>query len=565
MEYIVASHMQPPSISDAVSDAPDKRVGFDTVKSALADIRQAWETFALHPESERLERLQKSVSDLSSLSSGQGIADVSAVALAMELKLASITPYIRGGEQPDADQMHSLRGLMGSLEHTVASLGHAAAFITKPISKIGPRPAPQRAAEVAVACADADLCAWLVRQLEGFGYSGRIQRDLGPDADLSGTAAIIVEVGQLPGSTAELPHALRERAGRPTPLFFVVGEDDLQQRLIAAKSGSDAYFALPVDVAALIDKLDSIHSGVMAEPYRILIVDDDPTLSKVYEMVFQDMGWVTYLVNDPMNIMRPLAEFSPDIVLMDLYMPGVSGTDLAAVIRQDEKYVAIPIVYLSMEEDVAKQVSAISHGADDFLSKTMRPDHLVAAIESRVQRYRVLRSLLSRDGLTGLLNHANLKIQLENELTRAARLGTRLALAMIDLDRFKSVNDTYGHLVGDQVLKTLSTLLRKRLRTSDIIGRYGGEEFGVILLDIGDPASAARLLDSIRQAFAEMLHESELGSFQVTFSCGLATFPEFPDMAALTDAADKALYEAKRSGRNQVVLGSADEDFSSVS
>jgi diguanylate cyclase (GGDEF)-like protein len=113
--------------------------------------------------------------------------------------------------------------------------------------------------------------------------------------------------------------------------------------------------------------------------------------------------------------------------------------------------------------------------------------------------------------------------------------------------------------VGDKVLKSVAHFLKQRLRASDIIGRYGGEEFAVILLDTEEPGDAGALMDTIRAAFAEIDHFDGNESFRVTFSCGVATFPEFATAHSITDAADKALYEAKRTGRNRVVLASADD------
>ena len=212
----------------------------------------------------------------------------------------------------------------------------------------------------------------------------------------------------------------------------------------------------------------------------------------------------------------------------------------------------IPIVFLSAETDPIKQMAAMSRGGDDFLTKPIEPDHLIAAVTSRAQRSRVLRSLMVRDSLTGLLNHTATKEHLDIEMSRAQRNNTQLSFAMIDIDRFKSVNDTYGHAAGDRVIKSLARLLLQRLRKTDIVGRYGGEEFAAILVDTDGP-TAMNVLNEIRAHFAQIRHQGEEKPFSVTFSCGLAASPPWIDADALADAADKALYEAKRSGRNQVV------------
>ena len=198
----------------------------------------------------------------------------------------------------------------------------------------------------------------------------------------------------------------------------------------------------------------------------------------------------------------------------------------------------------------------MSLGGDEFLEKPIKADHLVSVVKSRLERLRIIRALMIRDSLTGLLNHTSFRGQLKQELDRCNRQKTILALAMLDLDTFKNINDTYGHAVGDSVLKSLSRLLRQRLRKSDIIGRYGGEEFVVILLDV-DSESAYKVMDGIREHFAEIQHFApDKGFFSVTFSCGIATFPEFTNATLISDAADQAMYRAKAAGRNQVMTAS---------
>jgi diguanylate cyclase (GGDEF)-like protein len=261
----------------------------------------------------------------------------------------------------------------------------------------------------------------------------------------------------------------------------------------------------------------------------------------------------TAVVTNPMDILESLSEFRPELILMDVYMPGCSGMEVAKIIRQKDAFVSTPIVFLSAETDIEKQLAAMSLGGDDFLTKPILPWHLVSAVTARIERHRILRSFMIRDSLTGLLNHTKTKEQLDIEVAHAERRHSDLSFAMIDLDHFKSVNDTYGHVTGDKVLKSLSRLLRQRLRKTDIVGRYGGEEFGLVLVDMnGD--TAVRILDEIREDFAKIRHYSREADFSVTFSCGVAAFPRYRTRSRLNEAADKALYEAKRRGRNRVVL-----------
>ena len=159
-----------------------------------------------------------------------------------------------------------------------------------------------------------------------------------------------------------------------------------------------------------------------------------------------------------------------------------------------------------------------------------------------------------RDSLTGLLNHTKTKEQLSIEIERMRRLGHEVSLAMIDIDYFKKVNDTYGHATGDRVLRSLSRLLSQRMRQTDVVGRYGGEEFAVIMVG-ASAENARRAIDKVRESWAQLPHFSNGREFYSTFSAGVASAPPHKNAASLSEAADAALYEAKDAGRDRVVLG----------
>ncbi len=405
---------------------------------------------------------------------------------------------------------------------------------------------------------DQHLAKYLAVQIGYFGYRVRLFSKL-PELikalETEYPSAIIMDIVFPQAGLAETQaiNALQLSQINEIPILFVSSSDDILARLKAVRVGGRAYFTKPVNVSGLVDKLDELTSKQGVQPYNILIVEDDQDMADYLALVLQGQGMITTVVNDPLEVMQPLAEFVPDLILVDLYMPGCTGLELAAVIRQQEAYLSIPIVFLSSETNPDKQLEAMRRGGDDFLTKPIDETRLISSVSTRAQRSRILRSFMVRDGLTGLLNHTETKGQLSIELARAKRRDAPLAFAMIDLDNFKTVNDSYGHPTGDRVLKNLSRLLQQRLRKTDVIGRYGGEEFAVILIDTDGP-TAFEVLDEIRAGFAQILQLSGNVEFSTTFSCGIAVFPDYPDAASLNAAADRALYEAKKSGRNQVIL-----------
>ncbi len=339
----------------------------------------------------------------------------------------------------------------------------------------------------------------------------------------------------------------------PVPVVFLSAHDEFESRLEAARAGSIAYLCKPVNIGNLIDKLDTLTSNKPLEPYRVMIVDDSVALTAYHTVVLEQAGMVVKAVNNPFNVIDALLEFTPDLILIDLYMPECNGTDLAKVIRQLDAFVSIPIVFLSAESNLDKQLFAMDLGADDFLTKPIQPQHLISSVSSRIRRSLMLRSFMVRDSLTGLLNHTAIKDLLYGEVAGAVRQKKPLSFAMIDIDHFKQINDNYGHPVGDRVIKSLSRLLKQRLRSSDLVGRYGGEEFAVVLID-ADRTTAMKVLDTIREDFSQLRHLADENDFTVTFSCGIADVSQFPDTTRLSDAADKALYKAKHAGRNRVML-----------
>ena len=401
------------------------------------------------------------------------------------------------------------------------------------------------------------FCKKLGEQIRCFGYETReftSRRDMLDAPWEPFPAAIIIDMIMQEGdfSGAEAVFTIEEHIGRCPPVIFVSRGSSIEARLEAVKAGGEAYFCKPVPISDLIDCLDRLTSDRKVDPYRILIIDDDPEISAFYALTLQRQGMETRVLNQPLQVMEQLVNFKPDLILMDMYMPECNGYELARAIRQMEAYVSIPIVFLSSETCVKRQLVAMRMGGDDFLTKPIEPDHLVSSVTIRAERMRVIRNFMERDSLTGLYNRSMSEEHLELAVMRARRSGGSLTFAMIDIDAFKRINDTYGHPTGDRVIVTLARLLQQRLRKTDIVGRFGGEEFAVVLPDT-DLDAAREVLDKIRQSFAVVRHAYAKGEFSVTFSCGVAAYPDYGDVSTLCDAADKALYRAKEGGRNRVV------------
>ncbi len=402
------------------------------------------------------------------------------------------------------------------------------------------------------------LASEIVKQLEYFGYQAcayetaqALRKAYQQKLPVALIADIVLPDGDLKGP--KIAKELNALSNKNIPVIFISVRSDWLARLTALRAGGVAYISKPIDFSQLVEQLDKLSGRTIEHPYRVLVVDDTPLLAEHYATVLKTAGMETQAITDPAKLLDTLAEFPPDFILMDIYMPHCTGIEAAQVIRQHSSYQSLPIVYLSTEGALQKQLEALSVGGDDFLKKPISDTHLITAVSTRAKRFRELNALMTQDSLTGLLNHINLKLALERELACWQRHERLVNFVMIDIDKFKQVNDEYGHPIGDRVIKSLARLLSQRLRKTDVVARYGGEEFAIVLTNI-NVDQAYVLVDGLRETFSKLEHVADIGMFKCTFSAGIAQMSVKHDMFSLIKSADEALYQAKSNGRNQVVV-----------
>ena len=404
---------------------------------------------------------------------------------------------------------------------------------------------------------DGDYAQRIIRQLEFFGFRAAAfdsPESLLTECQRHKPEAIVIDVDFGKAGTAagiETVESIQEKHETPIPILYISESDgSIETRLRAVRSGGEEFFYQALDPGQLIEKIETYSYNHPTDPYKVLVVDDSRAQAKFMENVLQKAGMHSLVLTDPMEVIGALEDFSPEIIILDMYMPGCTGMELAKVIRQQDRLHSVPIIYLSAEEDVSKQLHAMSMGGDDFLTKPIDPKHLIATLHNRGRRARSLLALMIRDSLTGLYNHTHSLHLLENEINRAKQHGHPLSYAMIDIDLFKKINDTYGHPLGDRVLRSLSLFLKQRLRKSDHIGRYGGEEFAIIFPETS-LKDARNVMNEIRENFSKLQQPAAGTDFTVTFSCGVAAWDgETPQ--EMCEKADRVLYEAKEGGRNQI-------------
>lgn len=455
-------------------------------------------------------------------------------------------------EEQDASQREQARRLTYLDPEFLGRVrGLAQLLVPGESAREAPEPAMQRETalseqpEILVVDPDVARAESLATALAPHGFTVHCRQAPEP-TDLP-VSAIIVRDGTL-SVTSQLARSLSDLA----PLVFIGPDDSFDRRYALAALGGDGFAPEPVDVPALADSIERlINERHEAGAGRVLVVDDDPELLEHYALVLEDSGLEVWRVGDPSTLLGALSEFRPDIVLMDVQMGAYNGPTLARMLRFDPEWVGLQIIFLSSEEDREFQFGALSEGGDDFLTKPVSDRILVQAAKVRCYRARQLDKLASRDSLTGLLKHSVALAEAVKEHARCQRLGETSVLAMLDLDHFKQVNDRHGHRVGDLVIKGLANLLRHRLRKTDTIGRYGGEEFIVVLPDCS-VGNAVRSLQEICHQMSQIRFGGATGEFSVTLSVGLAALDRHDSAEKAIEAADRALYQRKAAGRNGV-------------
>jgi diguanylate cyclase (GGDEF)-like protein len=304
---------------------------------------------------------------------------------------------------------------------------------------------------------------------------------------------------------------------------------------------------------------------------RVLIAEDDSISRRMLEAFLVKWGFEVMVAKEGEEAWGILqGNDAPRLAVLDWMMPGRDGIDICRSVRQRKGRAYIYILLLTARGHKEDIVEGLEAGADDYVTKPFDPYELRARLragqrivelqEQLLHAREALRDQASRDPLTGLWNHGTILAILKKEAARASRTQSAFAVVMADVDRFKSINDTYGHQAGDAVLREASRRLRGAMRTYDSLGRYGGDEFLAVVPGC-DPEGVVRFAESFRARIDRKSVETPEGMIPITLSLGVVALKSLCDLKAetLVRVADAALYRAKIGGRNRVALATAEE------
>jgi two-component system cell cycle response regulator len=318
----------------------------------------------------------------------------------------------------------------------------------------------------------------------------------------------------------------------------------------------------------------------------VLVAEDSPEIAKLMELTLHIEGYDVLQAFDGIQALALAREHKPDLILLDVMMPGFNGFEVATKLKKDEDTRDIPIIFVTANHEMDALVQGLEV-AVDYISKPFAVLEFSARVRAALRMRRLQEDLkasneqLSRlaitDALTGLLNRRGFDTQLDDELWRARRFGHSIALVLFDLDRFKSVNDTWGHSQGDVVLQRFAEVMSLSSRRVDKVARFGGEEFA-LLLPSTDEAGVRVVCEKIRSTTEAMRiplapQDGKEQWINVTVSAGGIVLPHIAEGGAemsaissgLFEIADRCLYSAKQGGRNRVVIESlSDTDVARV-
>ena len=338
----------------------------------------------------------------------------------------------------------------------------------------------------------------------------------------------------------------------PMQVLALTSVDTFEDRVTAAQVGAHGFLPKTVPVSEIVDTCEHL-LDLQSAQFKVLTVDDDVAVLSAVKVLLEQYFIRVSSLSDPRLFWNVLEETAPDLVILDLEMPNFSGLELCRAIRNDAQWNRLPIVFLSSSTDRQTVTNIFSAGADDFVPKPIIEIELTTRVRNRLDRDRLYRNLSDYDQLTSVRNRRSSNVVIANYLRLAERHALPVSLVVVDLDKFKRVNDTYGHQAGDDVLQFLGGLLRQSFRSEDVVARWGGEEFVIAMFAMRRADAIERLANVLEKLEDQEFEPSPGTRFHVSFSAGLSEFPaEGKDLHSLYRVADEALYRAKAAGGRRI-------------
>lgn len=351
----------------------------------------------------------------------------------------------------------------------------------------------------------------------------------------------------------ELVEYLRNLEGGHRPTIFMLSQQAaFLDKVMAIRAGADSFFEYPGQHQDLVQKVTDVTDRNQNPIYKILSVEDDQNQADFIKLTLETAGYQVLHIADPKRFEDTFLSYEPDLVLLDVMLGDMTGFELAKYIRQNDRFVTVPIVFLTTQNKLHQHVRSAVSGGDEHLVKPVAPQLLIATVASRLERARALKKLIDRDGLTKCLNYGTF---MERAIRMAAPENIRNAPAMmmIDIDNMGAINEQLGFAIGDRIISSISNILLKGFRSTDLIGRFGNDQFAIVL----DHLSDVQLQSLASQVLGAISNTPQLVKGQkiaATCSCGVAALEPGMTLAQWIEAAEDALQKAKHGGKNRAIV-----------
>lgn len=534
---------------NAGSQAADGKAAFlDHLEQRLAAIEENWGTLrGGRWDPERLLALYARIRELGNAAGNFGLGQLGEALFSAEVYLSS---FVESAAQPSLRQEEEIDGLVRGVHAAAADLAPTATDLAlKPaqaqvIYLFGSRTGPWPQLIAALEAQPCETCNFArPRDLLG-ALAERLPQAIVADAS---------QLDQLAPLTAELVR-LHSQLAIQIPLVFISDSTDLQVRVEAMRAGGTAYFVAPFDAAAVADQILRLADPKQYEPYRVMVVEDDPTQMEFAAAILRRAGMVVMGVTEPLRVMDSLEDFRPDLILMDIYMPDINGMELTSIIRDHNEFVVTPIVFLSGEQNADKQLDALTVGGDDFIAKPIRPKHLLDVVKHRIMRSRNLQRVThldrKQDRVTGLFSRRHFLDRVATALESGSAHKAPGAVLYLLPDQADRVSAQQGLGAADTLLAVLGERVRAVLEPQDLACRM--DDHGIaVLAHRASSEGLQALAERLRATIADPPFDLGGAAVQVTASIGLCPIDATSDDAAgLAARAERACHQVHEAGGN---------------
>jgi diguanylate cyclase (GGDEF)-like protein len=506
----------------------------------------------------KLAPLFQRIQDLAGSAGKFGLIQVSQSVYSLEQYFKTLAT---GGEPPTAEQADEIRALIRGLKAVAEDA-------KQPVSGGGLLRPHLKRTHVYFLHLNESLAQNLVGALEALNCKIRHFKrvdDLLQAFEEQVPGGILVDAQMLPNiHPLTVLLAEKKKVGDVPPFMVLSSSSQLDTRLNAMRAGAAAFFVTPLDARTVADRIKQLATPASKKAYRIMIVDDDPSQADFAAAILRKADMETCVVTEPLQVLKTMDAFRPDLILMDLYMPDADGMELTSIIREQNEFIGIPIVFVSGEQDADKQLDALSVGGDDFIAKPIRPRHLIATIQNRVQRARALQGQTTqqsaRDPVTGLFNRRHFFERLDNAIASMTPEPRAVCIMVADLDRIDELRNHIGIGQSDALLAEVGALIAELTEPQDVCARIEDSSFG-ILAKRPLSKNLVDLANTLVKGVAEHRFSGMQSVQQPTISVGLCYFDAAPDDAAgLLNRATMSSKLAANAGGNGIhVHDSQDE------